>query len=110
MPPKKRKVGGARRPVAGKGIFGDIWNGIKSVAGPLNSIAKSTGIIGKVLPGQYGALARAAGYGKKRKSPKKKASGVTRAGMIVQKPGAGFKTAPMSLNGGVAGGGKGFRM
>lgn len=68
-------MGGRKRHrrVRGKGIFGDIWNGIKKVGSVANDIAKSTGIVSKglsLIP-EYGSVAsnvaKSLGYGKKRR-------------------------------------------
>lgn len=53
----------------GRGFFGDLWNGIKSVAGPINSVLKSTGIAGNLASAYnptLGATVKALGYGKRR--------------------------------------------
>jgi hypothetical protein len=102
--PRRRKVGGAanalkvlahlanlkggapkrRRShrVRGAGWLGDVWSGIKSVAGkvagPVNDLLKSTKVISKfapsLLPGvgsAIGSVAGLAGYGRKKRVVRK---------------------------------------
>jgi len=60
-----------RRQIA-TGFFSDLWDGVKSVAGPVNDILKGTKAIstfGNFIPGigpEAAALARGIGYGKKK--------------------------------------------
>jgi hypothetical protein len=66
--------------MTGRGFFDSLWSGIKSVAGPVNDILKSTkaiSTIGSLIPNagaQTGAkIASQLGYGKKpRGRPKKR--------------------------------------
>lgn len=54
----------------GTGFFDDLWSGIKTVAGPINSVLKSTGIIGNLASAYNptaGATVKSLGYGKRRK-------------------------------------------
>jgi hypothetical protein len=69
--PKKRTT--RRRPMRGNGFFSDVWDGIKSVANPVNDFLKSTkaiSTIGSLIPdGRAQAAARVAGslgYGRRR--------------------------------------------
>ena len=79
---RRRRVGGVRRRrLHGRGIFGDIWSGIKSVASKIplstvNDALKRTGLVSSglsMLPGIGGVasgLARQAGYARRRRHRK----------------------------------------
>jgi len=66
---KRRKAGGRRKhTMQGTGFWGDLWDGIKSVAGPINSVLKSTGIAGNLASAYNptaGAAVKALGYGRR---------------------------------------------
>ena len=62
--------------------YDDIWQGIKTVAGPINSVLKSTGIIGNLASAYNptaGVVVKSAGYGKKRKMKGRGASSESNA-------------------------------
>jgi hypothetical protein len=65
MPPKRRVV--RRRVQHGEGFFGDLWSGIKKVAG----IVKDNQLVSRGLDaagqGKYAGIARQFGLGKRRK-------------------------------------------
>ena len=75
--------GGKRRRRRGAGWLGDVWSGIKNVAGkvagPVNDLLKSTKVISKfapsLLPGvgsAIGTVAGLAGYGRKKRVVRKR--------------------------------------
>ena len=67
MPPRKR---GKAKKLRGGAWYDDLWSGVKSIAGPINDIAKATKI-GSTLAGMYnpaaGAVVSQLGYGRRRK-------------------------------------------
>ena len=69
--PMKRKSK-RRMPMRGNGFFGDVWDGIKSAAGRINDMLKSTKILSTVAGAIPQTLAGAPilstlGYGKRRR-------------------------------------------
>src|SRR4051812_48284804 len=68
----RKKVGGRRK--RGGSFFGDLWDGIKSVAAPVHKFVKDNKLISKglaLVPGAYSkagsAAADALGYGKRKR-------------------------------------------
>lgn len=71
MTSNARKYGGAHRHHKGGAWYNTLWDGIKKIAGPINSVLRDTKVISKGLSafGQSG-LASAAdklGYGHRRR-------------------------------------------
>jgi hypothetical protein len=109
----------------GEGFFDDAGRWIKGAVGSVRGYADAVRKFGDKLPIKPSTLigfiphpaakgvaagARLVGLGKKRRVVRRKtqrggsaASGMTSTGMIVQRPGTGFNTMPLSLNGGGAG-------
>lgn len=76
--PTRRTVGrvvtmrGVRQGVRGDGFFGDVWSGIKKAANWTNDALKKTKLISTVMgvipqTAAYAPVARAIGYGGKRR-------------------------------------------
>lgn len=67
MKRKTVKSGGKRKSQRGGAWYDSLWSGIKEIAGPINSILKSTGIAGNLASAYNptaGAAVKALGYGK----------------------------------------------
>ena len=69
--PRRRVV---RRRYLGAGFLGSLWDGLKSVAGPINDVLKATHAISGLAPyipipgaNLVGRAAGALGYGRRRK-------------------------------------------
>lgn len=61
----------------GRGFFGDLWSGIKTVAGPVNDILKSTKILSSVASAipqtrSFAPVVGALGYGRKRRRTRRR--------------------------------------
>jgi len=65
---KRRKSSHRRGGMRGGAWYNDLWDGIKSVAGPINDIAKKTKIISTIAGAtgnpEIGAVASQLGYGR----------------------------------------------
>lgn len=69
---KKRKTN--QKVIRGGNFLDSLWTGIKTVAGPINSILKSTGIAGNLASAYNptaGAVVKSFGYGKRQKGGSK---------------------------------------
>ncbi len=77
MPPKRRVV--RRRVQRGDGFFGDLWSGIKKVAG----IVKDNKLVSRGLDaagqGKYANIARQFGLGKRKTVRRRQVEGQMRA-------------------------------
>lgn len=79
-----------RQTMQGAGFWGDLWDGVKSVAGPVIDIARKTGAISKIANAtgnpEIGAIAGSLGFGKrKRRQAGGKRKKRTKASKMVMK-------------------------